>query len=301
MKIIDSSFKEYPDTNNSFNDIFNQTIDFLKTRITDEQLLNQIIENSDHSLIQLTDGKTYTILAEGKLRTNNYKNSASAFKTNMAISVNDKELSIIPGVALRPNYNKHQLVHEQLHVLSSNQHNYFDENEIVYTKVGTKIDYYDKTLNDYNMEGNPSSDGLNEGITEYLASVITNEYTGSYPGYVAVASILMSCNNDLLNAYFSSDPKDLEHFYDDLEQCQSVITRNDLCKLNSNEMNDDELLKIIVGGVKYNEAYDNQIDIIGISNYLDKFYMLDSGSWQDLIISTLSKYEEKETVTPMVK
>lgn len=293
MKIIDSSFKEHQDTNNTFNDIYNNTIEYLKTRIDNEQLLEQINANSIHSLIQLTDGNTYTILADdGKFRTNKYRDSSAAFKTNMAISVKEDEVYIIPGVALRPNYNIHQLVHEQLHAISSNQHNYFDESGIFYTKVGTKIDYYDKSMNDYNKENNPSSDGLNEGITEYLASIITNEYTGAYPPYVVIANLLMSCNNQLLNAYFSSDPKVLESFYDDLEEKQSIISRNDLCGLNSTNLQDDELLKIIIGAIKYNEAYNNSIDITEISNYLDRFYMLNSGSWSNLITAEMNNYDE---------
>ncbi len=295
MKIINSSFQEYLDTNNTFSDIYNQIINYLKTRINDEQLLNQIISNCNNSIIQLTDGKTYTVLAhDGTIKTCNYKDSAAAFKTNMAISVKENEIYIIPGVALRPNYNKHQLVHEILHVITSNQHNYFNEDGIAYTKTGTKIDYYDRNLNDYKMDNNPSSDGLNEGITELLTSMITNEYTGNYPGYLVVASLLTSCNNLLLNAYFSSDKSTLESFYDDLEEKQSIITRKDLCNLNSKELDDSMLLKLIVGSLKYNSAYNNEIDITEIANYLDRFYMLDSGSWMDLISKSLNEYEEKD-------
>ena len=299
MKIINNYFQDYQDTNNEFADIYNQVIEYLKSRINDEQLLSQIINNCDHSIIQLTDGDSYTILAhDGSFKSFKYRDSAAAFKTNMAVKNNENEISIIPGIALRPNYNKHQLVHELLHVISSTQHNYYNELGIAYTKTGTKIDYYDKNLNNYNMADNPSSDGLNEGITEFLASLITNEYTGNYPGYVAVARLLLSCNDQLLTAYFSSDTKTLESFYDDLEAKQSVITRENLCSLDSKKLSDDELIKLIVGALKYNDAYNNKIDITEIANYLDKFYMLDSGSWMDLIQDSVDKYEESDTITP---
>ena len=300
MKIINSNFQECQDVDNSFTNIYNQVIEFLKTRIEDEQLLSQVINNCNHSIIQLTDGNSYTILAhDGTFKNYKYRDSSAAFKTNMAISVKENEISIIPGIALRPNYNKHQVIHELLHVISSNQHNYFNEEGIAYTKTGTRIDYYDKGLNDYNMENNPSSDGLNEGITELLTSVITNEYTGNYPGYLVVASLLMSCNNQLLNAYFSSDTNTLESFYNDLEERQSVISRDDLCKLDSKALDDTQLLKLIVGAIRYNNAYNNEIDMEGISNYLDRFYMLDSGSWSDLISTSLNNYEENDSMTPM--
>lgn len=299
MKIINSSFQECEDTNNTFNNTYNQVIGFLKEKIHDEQLLGQIISNCNHSIIQLTDGNFYTILGhDGNFKSYKYSDSAAAFKTNMAVKINEKEIYIIPGIALRPKYNKHQLIHELLHVISSTQHNYYNEAGIAYTKTGTKIDYYDKNLNNYNMTDNPSSDGLNEGITELLASMITNEYTGNYPGYVAVASLLISCNDLLLTAYFSSDTKNLESFYDDLEAKQSVITRKDLCSLDSKKLSDDELIKLIVGALKYNDAYNNKIDITEIANYLDKFYMLDSGSWMDLIQDSVDKYEESDTNTP---
>ncbi|MBE6158855.1 MAG: hypothetical protein E7159_03425 [Firmicutes bacterium] len=300
MKLINSDFQECQDTNNSFANIYNQVIEYLKTTIDDEQLLSQVINNCNHSIVQLTDGNSYTILAhDGTFKKYKYRDSSAAFKTNMAISVKENEISIIPGIALRPNYNKHQVIHELLHVISSNQHNYFNEEGIAYTKTGTRIDYYDKGLNDYNMENNPSSDGLNEGITELLASIITNEYTGNYPGYLAVASLLMSCNNQLLNAYFSSDTSTLESFYNDLEEKQSVISRDDLCKLDSKELDDAQLLKLIVGAIRYNNAYNNTVDMNGITNYLDKFYMLDNGSWNDLILSSLNTYEENDTITSM--
>ena len=296
MKIINNSFQDCEDKDNIFSNIYNEVIEYLKTRIDDEQLLNRIIDNCNHSIIQLTDGQTYTILAhDGSFKNYKYSDSAAAFKTNMAISVKENEISIIPGIVLRPNYNKHQLIHELLHVISSNQHNYFNEEGIAYTKTGTKIDYYDKNLNDYNMENNPSSDGLNEGITELLASIITNEYTGNYPGYLVIANLLTSCNNQLLNAYFSNDPAVLESFYNDLEEKQSIISRDDLCKLNSKEINDDELIKLINGAIKYNNAYNNEIDLNGISNYLDQFYMLDSGSWAEVISSSLNNYEDTKT------
>ena len=302
MKVINSSFQDVQDTDNEFRDVYNQIINFLKTRIADEQLLNQIISNCNHSLIQLTDGISYTVLADdGNLKRYKYSDSAGAFKTNMAVSVKEDEIFIIPGIALRPNYNKHQLIHELLHVISSNQHNYYDEHGIAHTKTGTRIDYYDRQLIDYAKENNPSSDGLNEGITELLTSMITNEYTGNYPGYLAVAKLLTSCNNKLLNAYFSSDIHDLEAFYDDLEEKQTIITRDDLQKLDSKELDDSQLLKLIVGAIKYNKAYNNEIDIAEISDYLDQFYMLDSGSWYDLISETVNEYEKNDTINPINK
>jgi hypothetical protein len=62
MKIINSSFQECQD--NMFDDIYNQIIGFLKTKIDDDQLLKQIIDNCNHSIIQVTDGNAYTVVAD---------------------------------------------------------------------------------------------------------------------------------------------------------------------------------------------------------------------------------------------
>jgi hypothetical protein len=300
MKIYNNNFQECPDTNNFFSDTYNQIAHFLKERIRDEKLYNEIITNGNSTAVQITDGNTYKVLDHNrKYLTRNFMGSAAALKINIATIVDDKAIHILPGVALRPNFNKHQLVHELFHALSSTQHNYFNEEGITYFKFGTYVGYFDKNLNGVKMENNPSSDGLNEGITELLTSKLTNEYIGNYPGYVVMAGLLMSCNDKLLNAYFSSDLKELESFYSDLEEKQNVITRDDLCNLNSKKMDDSQLLKIITGAIKYNEAYNNKIDITTYSNYLDRFYMLDSGSWIDLISESLGEYEEQNTSSPM--
>ena len=293
MKIIDSNFKDIENDSSLFNDIASKIIEYLKTKINDEELFNHIVSNADHSLVQLTDGKTYTILAHDKsFKSYKFRDSAGAFKTNMAVSVSDKEINIIPGVALRPNYTIHQLIHELLHAISSNQHNYFNEEGIAFTKTGIKIDFFDKNLEDVSIPNNPSSNGLNEGITEALASIIDNQYTGNYPGYLTVASLLLAPNDLLLNSYFSKEIAPLEAFYNDLEEKQSIISRDDLINLESKSLNDSDLARIIAGTIKYNEAYNNQVDLSSTANYLDKFYMLDSGSWSELLSAEINKHNE---------
>lgn len=290
MKIIDSEFCEKQGVEYSkYNDIYDQIIKYLKNIINNEKILADMMDNNDYIIIQETLGEEYTIkLPDGSNKKNKLSSSIAALRANMVIGVNQDVVGIRPGVVLRPNYTNHQLIHELIHAISSTQINRFDNEGIVHTKVGTKIDYFNRNLNNYIKIDNLSSDGLNEGITEFLTSVITNEYTGHYPTMVIIAKLLMSSNNNLLNAYFSKDLDELEIFYSDLEEKQSIITRDDLRNLNSKEINEEAIARIIVGAISYNKSYGNELDPDSyrwIINYLDHFYMLDAGSWDDLISS----------------
>ena len=194
MKVIDRNFIDIDDENvkKIYRYFLNIIIEYLKEKIDDEKIINDIIDNVKSVLIQITDGFTYQIKTpDGSFRKNYFPNSAGALKTNMIINANNEVLNIIPGVALRPNFTVNQLVHELLHALSSNQHSFFDENGITYTKTGTKIDFYDKNLDDHKVEKKISSVGLNEGITEFLTSSILKEYTENYCSMVVIASLLM--------------------------------------------------------------------------------------------------------------
>lgn len=204
----------------------------------------------------------------------------------MVINSNDKELSIIPGVVMRKNFNNHQLIHEILHGISSRQHNLYNEDGITYTKTGTKIDYYDNSLNDCPNVTNLSSEGLNEGITEYLTSLLTNEYNGNYASQVVISNLFMKSNNNLLNAYFMNDISGIERFYEDIEEKQALITREDFIKLTSKSYDFDLISKIIAAGINYNKAYGKEMteeELSSLTQYLDNNMILDSGSWGDLI------------------
>ena len=168
----------------------------------------------------------------------------------------------------------------------------FDDEGITYTKTGTKIDYYNRSLDEYSKEKNFSSDGLNEGITELLASIITKEYTGNYAPYVVISKLFMNNNNYLLNAYFDDNISEFEKFYKDVEEKQSLVTREDFKILTSKCTDYEMTSKIIVAGIKYcksngQEISDEELNLM--INYLDNNLMLDSGSWYDLISENVSK------------
>ncbi len=261
--------------------------DYLQKISLEKNTLENALLNMDNLYIQVSDDNSYNIKAtDGSLKKYKIPSNVGACKTNMIIKANSSELNITPGVVLRESYTPHQVVHEILHGISSKQHSYFDENGITYTKTGTEVDYYDKSLNDYEKNDNLSSEGLNEGITEYLASLITNEYNGCYAPYVVISHLFMNSNNFLLNAYFKDDLSLMENFYNDVEDKQSLITREDFMKLNSKSQNFEDISKIISAGIMYNRAYGNEIseeELNFFTEYLDTYSMLDYGSWGDLI------------------
>lgn len=302
MRVIDNNFNDANVDKSTYNQIYNKIVEELSKRITDENILKDMLDGNDQIIIQPTDGIKYVVkLPDSSLRTLRFNNDASAFRTNMDVNITNEELIIRSGIALRPNFNLHQLVHELLHAMSSNQVSKFDENGVTYTKVGTQIRYYKKNpnnsndLNDYNMPNNLSSDGLNEGITDYLASIITG-YQGNYPPLVIVAQLLMSSNNMLLNAYFSKSSKELEMFYTDLEEKQSIITREDIIGLNPKGSISDEIItKLIVGAINYNRAYGKELDKESYSkliNFMDTYIIPDTGSWKDVLDEYLGTTRE---------
>lgn len=289
MLVIDNKFRKIDnDITIRFDVVLNQIIKKLDEIVIDEGTRNIIKENSESIIVQLTDGVNYSLrIPNGNILTRQFPSNAGAFKTNMYNEQLPNEFHIMPGIALRKNFNEHDLTHELIHSLSFNQHNYYKEDGTFNTKTGTKIDYYDKNGNDKLVDYNASSDGINEGITELLTSKITNNYhMGNYAPFVALSQILIDANPNLLKAYFSRDVSELEKFYEDLETKQTSITRFDLTNLSSKETDLNILAKIINGAISYDKANNsnfNEEQLNNLINYLDTSYMLDAGSWSDLI------------------
>ncbi len=288
MKSIDKNFNEI-DKSLKVEEVIGYIKSNLKNMNIDSTILEYTLSNFDNLLMQATDDDSYSIkLPNSTLKENKILSNVGALKANMQVSVDSKELNIIPGIVMRKNYSVHQLIHEIFHGISSRQHNYFDENGITYTKTGTKINYYDSTLNDYEKIDNLSSDGLNEGITELLTSILLNEYNGNYAQFVVISYLFMNSNNLLLNAYFMNDISGMEKFYKDVSEKQSLITREDFINLDSKCFDFEMIAKIIIAGIEYNKSYGKEItneELNFLINYLDNYLILDSGSWHDLIAS----------------
>lgn len=286
MKLIDNKFNEVESGLDNLNNIVNSINNYIKLNL-DEDILNDV--NLDDVLVQISNDNEYSIrMHNGNIKTLPMRDSSGAFKTNMIVSVDKEKMSITPGIVLRPNFNTHQFIHEYLHVLSSKKDNYLDENGITYTKTGTKIDYYDKNLDDSSYYPKISAEGLNEGITEMLATKIDNKYTGNYAPFVVISELLSYDNDLLLKAYFSQSTKELTNFYDNLESKQNTITREDIIKLSSKENNEEVIKKIIKGSIEYGLSNSkNKDEFLKFTSdklkQLDNSYILDNGSWSELL------------------
>lgn len=297
MKIINSDFdqiEQYEGT--KFEEGHNKVLTYLRNVIKDEKVLSDIEKVCSNILIQKTDGKTYGIKdPSGEIKPMKYRN-ATAFKTPMEIKQEGNSLNVIPGIALRPTFNEnedrhyHTYIHELLHALSSIQDYQFDENGITITKTGTKIDYINKKFDSVPVEENLSADGLNEGVTEALATFIDGKPDYSvYPLQTPIAELLLTSNSLLLNAYFSHDLSRLEAFYTDLEEKQNIITREDIYSLSANKLSIEQVSKLVIGAISYNRAYNpdcSQEYYDMIIRKLDIGYPLDNNMlWSNVIAS----------------
>ena len=290
MKIIDDKFNEKKiEEKKDYELVYDETLKYLRTIITDDKIWADILKDSNNIIIQEANGEKYLIKTEkGDILSLNFPSSAGALTTSMNIELKNDGLEITPGVALRKNFNKHQLIHEFFHAISTTQNNHFDKDGIVMVKIGTKVNYYDKDLNHSTVDNTISSNGLNEGMTELLTSHFTNHYTGNYALFVVIARILSQGNQLLLKAYFSKDTENLEKFYADVEEKQSLITRQDLCMLNPNAIDEELIAKVIAGALEYSKAYNVIIEkeeFDKMMDYLDDNYILDSETWSELVSS----------------
>ena len=92
-----------------------------------------------------------------------------------------------------------------------------------------------------------------------------------------------------------NDISGIERFYEDIEEKQALITREDFIKLTSKSYDFDLISKIIAAGIKYNKAYGKEMteeELSSLTQYLDNNMILDSGSWGDLI----ANYQSSKTL-----
>lgn len=130
----------------------------------------------------------------------------------------------------------HTVMKEILHYLSSNPEMAFNDVGIAYDKTGVDIVGYNK--NDITVDETMTANGINEGITELLASQAEGKITSlfNYAYQVCIADILISQkNNTLVKAYFSKDEKDFKRFLKDFEQRQKILKGEELITVKAED------------------------------------------------------------------
>ena len=236
-------------------------------------------------------------LPSGKIADCHFGSGTYVVKTNMKVSVDENEITVTPGIALKPNYNAHEFIHEFFHAISTREHNYFDDNGVAYTKTGFKILFYDKELDDYEDYPKVECEALDEGFTELLTSIVDEKYTGRYAPYVVITELFTYNNDSLFKAYFSNYLDPLLDFFDDLDKRKVGITHEDLVELDPKETDIERLRIIVNGAVRYClETSKNKEEAIKFiqtkMDYLDEHCGYNYGSWHDfinMIISMSSK------------
>ena len=149
----------------------------------------------------------------------------------------------------------HDLRHELTHALSANDTMSLNEKGIAYDKIGLKVVGYND--NEDRIDNSLNANGLNEGLTELLATKIDhNESPQAYDGQVYVADMLVSPNNPkLVEAYFSENEDSFRDFLADFENRQDSIDGAKLTELSVKQnIIDDDLAKACI---EYSLSYCN--------------------------------------------
>lgn len=194
---------------------------------------------------RLHSDSTYFVEYKGEKNELPNSRSVAAFVAMKKQEYDGDKWSFENGIYMNDSNSEHTIIHELFHFLSQKQQMGFDENGLGYAKSGVSISGYDRK--DNLVDNSLNANGLNEGITELLATKID---TGSMPhGYafqVHIADILISNqHNSLLEAYFSDDEKDFQKFLKEFDKKQNTVSSKKLIELSKagQIVADTELLK----------------------------------------------------------
>lgn len=215
---------------NRIETIIEKQIDFLVTTygIDKKMLMNKIddlsvvtFENdSDKPLHKKINGEIKefnlnpgTVACSGQVE-QNYTDTKCFMKNAVFINKNCSEQIF-----------ERQFIHELFHYLSNDTEMTFDEkNEAIY-KSGVLLETCDMEDNSIYEEAR----GLNEGITEMLATRLSSQNKGEYRLPVIFAEIIgNNSGNLLIEAYFSKDKNKIQEFYEDFDQRQTSTSSEQL-------------------------------------------------------------------------
>ena len=206
------------------------------------------------------EGKSYFVEYNGKKQeiTRGDFSSIASFVTHKNQIYDGNKWSFEIAVYTNDNNDNHTIKHELFHFFSKNQEMNFNENNLGYDKTGTCIIGYDRE--DRIVDESMQAEGLNEGITEFLANQIDEISTpGVYCPQVYLASILInSQDNSLINAYFSDDSKKFKEFLNDFDKRQSVVSSDKLVSLARKGQEVD--IQLLKGCLEYSLSFCHNIE-----------------------------------------
>lgn len=160
--------------------------------------------------------------------------SAAAFTFSKSQTLEEHQMTFENAIYINPEGNSgHAIMHELFHYFSDQEQIRFNELGEGDYKGGVSITVYNR--DDEEVDGKLSAGGLNEGITELLASNMLKESPMAYEAQVYIANILIgSQHQDLIKAYFSEDRQAFEDFARDFDKRQVSTSFKKLVDMSQN-------------------------------------------------------------------
>lgn len=297
MKYIDNNLEEINESSVDF-DIdahYKKMLAFLNELEIDENTILDIECDSLNYIIEYTDGKEYKVLYNNETFPLKFPSNAAAFACLIEQVQTSKGFSVKPGICLRSKNIRgqlHQFTHESFHTLSTKTDLPYNDEGINYTKCGLEITYYN--TNDEVISKDYCATGLNEGVTELLASIFLGDRgSASYEFQVIIAQIITSINKSLFQAYFSRDDTKVINFLDSFEKNQNIITKEELTNMTKNVIFDvDSITKYLKAAIAYDLSHASdellESEVNKIKEYVKPLdesldYMLDSGTYVEMV------------------
>lgn len=160
--------------------------------------------------------------------------SAAAFTFSKSQTLEEHQMTFENAIYINQEGNSgHAIIHELFHYFSEQEQIRFNELGEGDYKGGVSITVYNR--DDEEVDGKLSARGLNEGITELLASNMLKESPMAYETQVYIANILIgSQHQDLIKAYFSEDRQAFEDFARDFDKRQVSTSFKKLVDMSQN-------------------------------------------------------------------
>lgn len=261
IKVFDSELNEIDDSVAServSSMLEKQTVFLVNHYDIDMHLLQSRMENI--SAVKWRPGTSHSVFYNGtKHEIAGGRGDPGAFCARMEQSFDGSSWSFKEAVYFDDAVDNHALSHELFHALSAKNSMGFNHGGVGYDKNGVSIDGYNKQ--DEKVDSSLQAKGLNEGITELLATKFnSDERPIQYEPQVFLADILVSPNNNsLLAAYFSEGEGDFRHFLSDFESRQSTLQGSSLVEM-STHTNKPISVDLIKACVEYTISYCDSVN-----------------------------------------
>lgn len=231
-------------------EINNLILDFLNREYNNVGTRYQLHQKIEGLVIELlpTSKEKFMTLYNGQKHQFLPPSNASTFVTKIYQLYKDRKWFFSNGIVFPFSFERtknKKKIHEYLHFLSSNEilesinNRYYDKIGLCYVTYDELDNVVDRTF---------SCGFLNEGMTEYLTSKITDTYPDAYEFNVLIIELLTINNRcELIDAYFSKDFQKIVDYKNLFEKTSGfkfdIIFNNDQYGINITQ---DRIEKMII-------------------------------------------------------